>query len=339
MVVIDGIIYTWHGHGGIGVYWDELYSYFKTKNMEVDFYDYVNSSVKSGAISVKPRYLERYRDFPLPIKNCIFHSSYYRLPVSNNQVKTITTVHDFIYEKVIGGITQKLHSWQKFRAIRGSDAVICVSDNTRQDFMEYFPDFPESNEITVYNGVSDHFKRLDATTISERPERPYVIFVGSRKGYKNFSLAVDAVARTDLDLIIVGGGAFSSDELEQLEVKIKGRYHIAGKVSTPELNLLYNNAFCLLYPSLYEGFGIPVLEAMKAGCPVIAVNISSIPEISGGNALLFDEADPGIITSQLDSLNDLDFRNNLITKGVPWAERFTWRDTAEKTIDVYRKFL
>ncbi len=119
-----------------------------------------------------------------------------------------------------------------------------------------------------------------------------VLFVGSRSGYKNFRSVVDALSSLhDLRLVCVGGGPLSPDEVRLLEKLLPGRYNWSGYLSSEELNLEYNKSACQVYPSVYEGFGIPVLEAMQAGCPVVAVKSSSMPEVAGDAALLTENGD------------------------------------------------
>ncbi|NNN84139.1 glycosyltransferase family 4 protein [Vibrio sp. A8-1] len=261
----------------------------------------------------------------------LFHSSYYRLP--SIRVPTVTTVHDFTYEKFVNGPAKWVHCWQKYRAIKHSDIVICVSHNTARDLMHYCPIDPSKIRV-IHNGVSESYHVLPDV----QSKTNEVLFVGARAGYKNFELAVDAlVKRPELSLSIVGGGPLSEAEQQRLDARIPGRYTWLGRLSDEELNLAYNRAYALLYPSSYEGFGIPVIEAMRAGCPVIAVNVSSIPEVAGSAAILTDIADAELFANSLSILPQR--REVLVEAGIEQAKKFSWDKCFEETLQVYKELM
>ncbi len=340
MICIDGIIFLWHRNGGIGVYFNELIGYFDRELIEYRKYTFENHDGENPGVHkyLKPRIFERYRRFNVDVKYDIFHSSYYRIP-QDPKINSVVTVHDFIYELAMPGPRQWLHSWQKFKAIRRANHVICISENTKKDLLHFFPDFPPENITTIYNGVSDIFRPL-----MEKPHsygaRPFVIFVGARGGYKNFEkLARALVLLSEIDLVCVGGGDLRPTELSMLDSTIPKRYRHLGHVSTEGLNKLYNAALCLVYPSEYEGFGIPVIESMRSGCPVIALNRSSIPEISGGCGLLINEAEPRLLAGAIESMLDNSRRRVLAEKGIIWSRNFSWERTAKATVAVYERLL
>ncbi|WP_252377521.1 glycosyltransferase family 4 protein [Aeromonas hydrophila] len=329
MIVYDGIINSLQSHGGISVLFHELNKRMAKNSARYYVYNEMNN-VGSNAFLLSPRILERYRKFNIKLnENDIFHSTYYRLPQSNTTV--VTTVHDFTYEKYIGGIAAKVHSHQKNNAILNSDKIICVSNNTAEDLLRYCR-VPESKIAVVYNGVSDDYYPLNLEC------QDYVVFVGSRVSYKNFSMVVSAVSRfKDLKLVIVGGGKLTAYEACMLEEKLKGRFEVTGILSNKELNVVYNQAIALAYPSEYEGFGIPVIEAQKSGCPVIALNRSSIPEIAGSAAVLLEQADENNIYDAIQMLLYSDFRKQLLNLGFENAKRFSWDKCFKETQLIYSK--
>ncbi|MFO6423834.1 glycosyltransferase family 4 protein [Motilimonas sp. KMU-193] len=329
MIYIDLIINKLQSHGGISVYFNELTSRLSKENIKVTF---LNEKNDKTSIFERPlKWLERYRSVKINSKKGVLHSSYYR--VSNNkEIKLVNTVHDFTYEKFIKGPAKWIHCWQKYRAILRSDIVICVSQNTANDLFHYCP-IEASKVRVIYNGVSEIYSPLN---LRERTNE--VLFVGARAGYKNFSLAVEAVAKIpDLSLSIVGGGMLSKNETRLLEHHLPGRYQWLGRLSDNDLNVAYNRAYALLYPSSYEGFGIPILEAMRAGCPVIAVNVSSIPEVAGDAAVLTPKADTDLFVDALKSVASR--RESLMHAGFEQAKLFSWDKCYIETLQVYKELM
>lgn len=340
MILYDGIIFALQSGGGISVLFSELLMRLdmQRRNFAMLRYDQGESPlVRHGYILRQtPRLMERYRRCDTGmLRPRLFHSTYYRLPTQARY--TVTTVHDFTYERFVNGPRRLVHSWQKMAAIRNADKIICVSRSTRNDLLEYVPGISEDRIVVVPNGVAADYRVLERKTACPRD---FALFVGSRGGYKNFLAAIKGAARVSgLKLVCVGGGPFTKAELGLLETYLPGRYTHAGFVSNVRLNELYNQAFCLLYPSRYEGFGIPVLEAMRAGCPVIAVATSSIPEVAGDAAVLLEEGTPEEIATALETLQDGSLRDRLVTAGLRQAGQFSWDRTFAETMDVYREVL
>lgn len=336
MIIYDGIIFSLQRAGGISVLFEEIFNRLALDGIDHKILRYGLQADKRTA-NLKRRMLERYRDVVSPMCGNVFHSTYYRLPSGiRNNTAVITTVHDYTYERFIGGVKAKVHSWQKNRAINNSDIVICVSESTKQDAMEYSR-VSEDKIAVIYNGVSSEYQPLE---ISPSNNVCFVLFVGARPGYKNFEAAVKAVSpHKDIKLVCVGGGAFIKGELEMLERYLPSRYSHAGFVTNAELNVYYNKALCLIYPSVYEGFGIPILEAMSAGCPVIAVNVSSIPEVAGDAALLVESGSQDELDAAISSLIFSSKREELIVKGLLQAKKFSWDATYTKTLELYEDVL
>jgi len=348
----DNIIFELQRAGGISVYWAELLSRhlpvqmscFGRKNSNI-FASSLHLDLKDeGYSNFIPR---RYFPFwPKPeyaqIAKHIFHSSYFRYSNNANAIN-VTTVHDFTYEYYSHGLRKWVHGWQKKNAVKKSAGIICVSENTKRDLLKFYPWVDESCIKVIYNGVSDDFSlqkdadKLLSDKLGFQADRPYILFVGDRSPYKNFDIFLALADKLpEYDLVIVGGQNFSDDE-QRKTFAIKDRVHHFHGVSSENLNLLYNAAFCLIYPSSYEGFGIPVLEAMKAGCPVVSTNLSSIPEVAGDAALLVDALTVESILEQVKRLKNSGFRDTIISKGVMQASQFSWDKCFEETYAFYQE--
>lgn len=355
-IIFDNIIFSLQKSGGISVVWYEiLHRVLQDKNSKKVFVEYNDASnnifrnaldIPNEFIKLKSSFLlifKRYFNLRLAFMNdrFIFHSSYYRVSNNKNAIN-VTTVHDFTYEIFEKGLRKKIHIFQKHKAIRKSELVICISDNTRQDLLKYIPDIDQNKIHVIYNGVSDDYTVIDTFKFSDLPfpTESYVVFVGSRQAHKRFDIAVDVIRNLKLKLVIVGGENLSKNELKVLNSKIGfENFKYMGKVSNKDLNILYNNALCLLYPSVYEGFGIPVIEAQKAGCPVVAFKGSSIEEIAGNTPLLFSKYSVVDISKSISLLDDKEVRINIIQEGLKNSKRFSWDNTYRQMMVIYKTAL
>jgi len=352
-IVLDNIIFSLQKRGGISVVWSEfLKRIILQKDFSVSFIEYNNAQSnffrKELSLDVKQKistllFFKRYINPSFHMESpYIFHSSYYRV-CCDPRAKNVTTVHDFTYEYFFKRIAKSIHSWQKEQAIIRSQKVICISENTKQDLLRFLPQVSSDKICVIYNGVNKEFHPIPRGVEYDMQlpfdRHNYLLFVGARGGYKNFEIAVDAARLVKLPLIIAGGGILTSAEIEKLN-KIVGHsnYCYLGFVDNEQLNVLYNNAFCLLYPSSYEGFGIPVIEAQKAGCPVIACYKSSIPEIIGNTKIRLEKINANIIAETIQSLIS-STREYEIKQGLINAERFSWDITFQKTIQLYRSLM
>lgn len=350
-IIYDNIIFTLQRHGGISVVWNEL-----LKRIIKNGLDYIctNCSNEGNSLSLNDiipdekkeklrskKYLNAIRYLSCKKKRnykYIFHSSYYRFANDKNAIN-ITTVHDFTYELYNKGLRKWIHSWQKRRAVKHSDYIICISENTKNDMFRFYPKTNKDRVKVIYNGVSEDYLVCDSSCNNIIPfkKNSYILFVGSRAEYKNFDLTVKAVAKTKYNLVIVGAPLNKKEEDFVMEhFKKEERFFCAQYIDNKALNTLYNNAFALLYPSEYEGFGIPVIEAQKAGCPVIAYNGSSIPEIIGDSTLLINttQTEDDII-NKIKLIENTDLKNEIITKGLENSKRFSWDKMYEETLNLY----
>jgi glycosyltransferase involved in cell wall biosynthesis len=278
----------------------------------------------------------------------VVHSTYYhpfkRLPGSAAHV---LTVYDMTHERLpaMFGDGDPTPA-QKRKAVHAVDHVICISENTRRDLIDCTG--VDAGKVSVvhigYNVLAPGQRLLVASP--EKDAKPFLLYVGGRKGYKNFSMLLRAYAsspwlRTDFRILAFGGGSFSSEEQELISS--------LGLVS-PQVEQMgggdgilsrqYAEAAALVYPSLYEGFGLPPLEAMSAGCPVICSNTSSIPEVVGNAGEYFNPSDVDSVRMAIERvLQSSERREELVRAGLLKCAEYSWARCAEETFAVYRKLV
>lgn len=339
MICLDGIIFSLQIRGGVSEYFHQLLK--KLEKESIPAFVMLETPLKQQVGSAAPglsfirrraQFLERYRPCRLPVGHSLFHSSYYRLP-ARRDTPTVVTVHDFVYERYASGPRRWVHSRQKHAAIRAAQAVICVSESTRQDLREFVGEIPGQAVHVIHNGVSDVFRPLSLTPAPA----PYLLYVGERRGYKNFGLLLKAMTfLPDLELHCVGGGALRAAELAGAPDAVRRRVRHLGFVGDEALNELYNRAFCLAYPSSYEGFGIPVAEAMRAGCPVVSVRCKAVMEAGGDALTVASAAAPRALADAVLRLEDAAYRSQMVAAGLVVAGRYSWDQTHAETLGVYR---
>lgn len=260
---------------------------------------------------------------------------------SPRNAKIILTVHDMIHERLPecfapGDATAS----NKKLAVARADHVICVSENTRRDLVELL-NVPQEKTSVVHHGFSLSGSHGNHRFYSA-PGRPFLLYVGTRLRYKNFDGLVKAFAASpllhaDFDLVCFGGGPFSREEQDlfaRAHMPATSVRQVSG--SDAVLSALYCTAHAFVYPSHYEGFGIPPLEAMAFDCPVACSNTSSIPEVVGDAALLFDPDDIESMLSALETLvGDDELRRSLLVRGRGRIAHFSWNRCAQETLKVY----
>lgn len=282
-----------------------------------------------------------------PVSPYIWHSSYYTLP-ARPQGPIVTTVLDLLHERYNGLFSRWDDDWfrkQKRRCIEHSDAILCISETTRRDVINVF-DVEPKRVYTVPLAPSTTFHRLSEEERSvTRASKPYFLYVGGRSNYKNFTILLKAYSqwthRHKIDLLLVGSPLNPMEAQEIATLQMQSVVNVLSDISDLRLCQLYNEAIAFVYPSLYEGFGIPVLEAMASGCQVIASHIPSTVEIAGEIPIYFDPARIDSLIAALDLAMARHFNRDLrrLEQGVQRSASYTWDRTAQQTLQIYRNLV
>lgn len=277
----------------------------------------------------------------------VLHETYYSARPSTEVAKArVLTVYDMIHEKYNGEYANwDQNSKIKRLAVNRADQIICISNSTKNDLCQIF-NVPENRVSVVHLG----FEKLRVTPgdlpDKDNNRRPFLLYVGSRKGYKNFERMLRAVALSRklnmvFDIVAFGGGCFNAAEqalISRLGYRIDAVRQVGGEDHV--LGQLYAHATALVYPSLYEGFGLPPLEAMAHDCPVVTSNSSSMPEVVGDAGAYFDPLD---IEEQAQAIESVVFdeqrRSELVAAGRQRLQIFSWERCAYETQAVYRMVL
>jgi glycosyltransferase involved in cell wall biosynthesis len=254
----------------------------------------------------------------------------------------ILTVYDMIHEIFPEHFVSDTKTIpQKKLLIEKADKIIAISKQTKKDILKFYPNVsPEKIDVVYLSQTIIE----NGTSIADQLPSNFILFVGNRGAYKNFKLFAETAVpflNSDLTLRIVcaGGGKFSGKEIEMLTGMGIGNKVIQKDYKDSELASFYKTAKVFVFPSAYEGFGIPTLEAMKCGCPVILADSSCLPEVGGDAVLYFESDNASSLANAIDRvLKDESLRKDLIEKGFKQVNEFSWQKTAEGYFNVIKNF-
>lgn len=278
----------------------------------------------------------------------IVHETYYSsVAFAPKGSRRVITIYDMIYERFPSMFPAGYLNVAKKDAVSRADHVLCISENTRRDLIDIFG-IGADHVSVVYLGYDELPVSVTAQhgNVSLTGTGPYLLYVGSRGWYKNFesllkAFAVSPYLKDNFSILCFGGGKFRKEEINLIrELKLSDTQVRQVSGGDDVLAQLYQNAAVFVYPSLYEGFGIPPLEAMSLGCPVICSNTSSIPEVVGDAGEYFDPKDPESIRASIELvLESQSRRDELVMKGRVRCAMFSWARCANETLAIYRSLI
>ncbi len=269
----------------------------------------------------------------------LFHPSvadYYELEDISVDRKLVFTIHDMIVEKEDIELGRK-----KWEFAKRADRIIAVSEATKKDIVDIFGIDADKIKV-IYHGSS--LSLMEEKSLSQKPHLPkdYLLYVGNRTKYKNFKTFVTAIAplmkeNPELHLICIGKKSFSEDEMKHLdELNISKQVICYTQIDDHHLTYFYNHAKAFVFPSLAEGFGIPILEAWACQAPVVLSRIPCFEEVAGDAGHFFDPLDENSIRENVQNvIFDEELRKNLIAKGTERLKLFSWEKTVNQTQEVY----
>ena len=360
-ILYDNSIFFKQSYGGISKYFIKLFNSFSNKD-EVNFLishgihknEYLKSfHSKSYFLRKYPPLCEKifgkFNYFNLKKNNLFFkpdiiHYTYYGPQISKS-CKTILTVYDLTHEKFYKkyGFKKPYFNYRK-RIFDHVDAIISISENTKKDLIDIY-NINENKIHTIYLGIDNNLdKRLNFN--KSKNQNPYILYVGNRSKHKNFISVIKAYSKSkkiknNFDFLCFGGGNFNL-----YEKNLFSKLNISNKVNQvfgddADLNEFYKNANLFVYPTLYEGFGLPPMEAIQNGCPVLISNVESLKEIYGDSVIYID--DPLNIEEWSQNIEIVLFQKKIcdefLAKGRKRIELFSWNKCADQTKNLYQKLL
>lgn len=267
-----------------------------------------------------------------------YYNPYFLESIGNKPF--VLTVYDMIHELFSEYFSEDdTTRANKLVLMEKSAKIIAVSENTKKDILKLYPHLDASKIEVIHHGSSI---KIDKNIQLELPEK-YILFVGVRNSYKNFIFFINSIHQLlkndpELQVVCAGGGDFNDEEKQlfhQLDIVNQVQFR---NFKDNELGTYYQNALCFVFPSMYEGFGIPVLESMAAGCPIVLTNNSSFPEVAGEAGVFFELNNGDDLKNKIRSLiENENLRKEYSAKGYEQIKKFDWDNAAQQCLQLYQK--
>lgn len=361
-ILYDNEIFLIQKYGGVSRYYFELIRRMQGFNTEVllymgrfiNEYGLENCSQKFSVFSgSKIKHIPRTKLLSITLQKPLFerfaekqsfdilHQTYFGDINVSKKHKRVVTVYDFTHDKFSENFS-KLDRSAKLKkiAIEKADGIICISESTRKDLEDMY-NLKSKKVKVIYLANSLKYDINEKSIIDGK----YILYIGDRRSYKNFAIMlklfeINPSLKDDYKLICCGGGEFTKAETDMISKAGLQNTFIQVGANDKKMANLYKHAVAFVYPSKYEGFGIPLLEAMYYDCPIVASNVGSLPEIGGNAGLYFNPDSPEELSSCIETvINDTNIRNDLIQKGREREKLFSWDKCAEETYSFYEEIL
>jgi len=366
-ILVDPQIFNQQKYGGISRYYTEIFSVLAKKpavDVNIPIYSTDNIYLKDSDLLTKnifltslyntlaflgisTKSLRKKNANQLLEKIChennydVFIPTYYD-PYFLDLIREkpfVLTVYDMIHELMPQYFENDPYNVIEFKSIliEKASRIIAVSNNTKNDILKFYPHIDPDKIVVIYHGSSI---KIDRNVNVDLPSS-YILYVGSRANYKNFTFLVNAIDpilkdNPNLILLAAGGGEFTDEEIDFIKKKGLDKQILQKNFEENELGLFYKNAIFFVFPSLYEGFGIPVLESMACGCPIILSDSSSFPEVAGQAGMYFDCTSEADLRQKMKMLlKDENLRKQFSEKGLLQVKKFDWEVAAKQCLEVY----
>jgi len=349
--------------GGIGFYTHNLLEYLTRIDTRNEYILFRTTQSQPEApipfitrpnvrVIYAPKLLQKRRSYQERID--LYHGTNFRLR-GRGRNGNMVTIHDLAFKHYPHFLKRKfgqsLSFWKTKRDVHRADRVIAVSQHTAKDVVEFFKIDKERVRV-VYHGVEDHFRPdVPAESILEIKKNyriltpKYILWVGTLEPRKNLPTLIKAYSElksihSEYTLVLGGGPGWQYQDILNLTLSLGNRIQITGYLPQEDLIPLYAGAALFVYPSLYEGFGMPLLEAMASGVPIVASRTSSIPEVVGEAGVLVDPLSISDVSEAiLKLLDNSSLRSSYREKGIQRAKQFTWERAAQETLKIYQEII